>query len=196
MLRRYLFSLFVIVTAVSCGKHKAENETYIASAEKVISLANHDWAYSEPELSNKEGYQYITAPANVAAQTKATVSLPAIDDSNRTVKGEVNIEIAPSNFLAYTVFVTDPLPKSVAFAMMLNYHHEALANLADITSTLGGLVQNNWGGNLPVDSVLARIYSNADDCSQLNIIYFTTHGRFSANLFRQNDGSYRFDFRN
>src|SRR5688500_18472190 len=92
---KYFLLLLVITTLHSCTKDSAKNDTYIVSANKIIGLTKNNWNNAEGELRDKKNYKYNTVPSDPVF--KAVVYLPAIDDSNRTVKGNVLLNIAHDN---------------------------------------------------------------------------------------------------
>ena len=91
---KYFLFLLVITAVFSCSKGASgKSDTYIVSASKMIGLTSNNWDNDEQQLSDKMGYQYIKSPDNQSSIIKAVVSLPAIDDSNRTVNGAILLNV-------------------------------------------------------------------------------------------------------
>lgn len=130
MINKISLFVLVIVAALSCDKDGADGD-YIVSAKKMISITSTDWSSSEPQLRNITGYKYTKSPDNLSAIIKAEVALPAVDDSNRSVKGSVLLNIAPDNHVFFAGFNTDPVAKSVAYAMLLQYNNETLRTVTE-----------------------------------------------------------------
>src|SRR6186997_3585021 len=95
MIRNYFLGFLTIVTLLSCNKEEQEGGTYIVNANKMIGLTRNNWNNVEPQLNNKTGYQYTPSPASTGI--KAEVHLPALDDSNRVVNGNILLNIALDN---------------------------------------------------------------------------------------------------
>jgi hypothetical protein len=195
MIRTFFFLVLVAVAALSCKK-AADNEggTYIVSARSMISIASNDWSATEPQLSTKTGYRYTKSPANLSNVIKAEVHLPAVDDSNRAAKGSILLNIAPDNRISYADFNTEPIPKTAAYSMMLNYNNETLQTISGITSSIGGFVENGNGGNTTISAVLSKL-SNGQEADQLDVTYNASQGKYTMAVFRQNDGRYIFSYR-
>ena len=192
MISRYLFALGT-VALFSCSKDSVQN-TFIVSAQKMISITSNDWSNTERELRGKTGYRYTKSQDNLSTIIKAEVSLPAIDDSNRLVNGSILLNIAPDDHVFYAGFDTDPLAKTVAYAMFLNYNNETLQGLTGISSSIGEFSQNGSGGNMTATAVLSKIISS-EEADQLGVSYNSAHGKFTLVVFRQNDGRYIFSYR-
>jgi hypothetical protein len=190
----YKYSLIVLVAAVvvSCTKDGANNSnTFLVSASKMIAIKGHAWDEVEPQLKKKKGYRYIKAPDSRSNDYKAVVDLPAIDDSNRSVKGRVLLNIGLDNRIFHASLNADSLPKAEAYAMMFNYNSESLKTLSRITDSIGGIQENNIGWNDKVSVVLAKL-DNRIEADQLAITYRTNQSEFTMVVFRQNDGRYVF----
>jgi hypothetical protein len=188
------FSLLVLVAVVALSCKKDAGDTYVVSARKMIAITSNGWSASEPQLSGKRGYQYTKAADNLSTVIKAEVSLPAVDDSNRTAKGSILLNIAPDNRIFYAAFDAEPLVKTAAYAMLLNYNSETLQTLQGITSSIGGYVENGNGGNTTVAAVLSKV-SNGQEADQLAVTYNSGQGNYTMVVFRQNDGRYLFSYR-
>jgi hypothetical protein len=193
MLRNFLLLSLATVTLLSCSKD-SDDDTYLVSAPKIIAITSNDWSVSEPGLKNKKDYKYTISPENQAAFIKAEVHLPAIDDSNRAVNGSVLLNIAPDNHVFYAAFNTEPLAKTAAYAMMLNYNNQTLQTLTGISSSIGGYVENGNGGNTTVAEILTKV-SNGQEADQLAVTYNSSRGSYTAVVFRENDGRYIFSYR-
>lgn len=191
MIRKYFLSFLTIVTLLSCNKEKQEG-TYIVNASKMIGITRNNWSNVEPQLNNRTGYQYTTAPAN--SGIKAEVHLPALDDSNRVVNGTLLLNIAIDNRVQFAMFTTDPIVQSAAYAMMLNYYNTTLQSITGITYSIGGVIENGMGGNVPVSVVLSKL-TNGQVADQLSISYNCTQGQFTMVIFKQNDGRFIFSYR-
>ena len=191
---RYVYILLFVTTLFSCSKDGDSSGKYIVSASKMIGLTGTNWSSAESQLSSKTGYRYSPAAANLANVLKATVDLPAVDDSNRTVKGAILLNISPDNLITFASFNTEPLEQSVAYAMMLNYNNESLRKLTGISFSIGEVIENGRGGNTTVDAVLAKVRAG-QPADQLGVSYTTPQGRFGIILFRQTDGRYIFSNR-
>ena len=192
MIRKLLLPALVALCALSCKKDSTDS-TYIVSARKMIGISSNDWRATESQLSSKAGYRYIKSADNLSTVIKAEVHLPAIDDSNRTAKGSILLNIAPDNRVFYASFNTEPLGKAAAYAMLLNYNNETVQTLSAITSSIGGFVENGNGGNTTVSAILSKI-SNGQEADQLDITYNAVQGKFTMAVFRQNDGRYIFSY--
>jgi hypothetical protein len=188
------FSLLVLVAVVALSCKKDAGDTYVVSARKMIAITSNGWSASEPQLSGKRGYQYTKAADNLSTVIKAEVSLPAVDDSNRTAKGSILLNIAADNGIFYAAFDAEPLVKTAAYAMLLNYNSETLQTLQGITSSIGGYVENGNGGNTTVAAVLSKV-SNGLAADQLAVTYNSGQGNYTMVVFRQNDGRYLFSYR-
>ncbi len=192
---KYLFFVLAIAALFSCSKDEASKSgIYIVSASKMIGLKSNSWSNVEPQLKNKKGYQYTKSPENLSNVIKAEVHLPAIDDSNRTVNGSIFLNIAPDDRVFHASFSSEPLPKTAAYAMMLNYNNETLKTLTGITSSIGQIQENRNGINDKVDVVLSKVLSG-QDADILGITYKTGQGEYTMVVFRQNDGRYVFSYR-
>jgi len=193
---KYLFFVLVATAVLfSCSKEgESKYGLYIVSASKMISLKNTSWERVEPELKNKTGYQYSKGADNVSSVLKAVVDLPAIDDSNRAVKGKILLNVAPDNRIFHASFDTGPMSKTLAYAMMLNYNQETLKTLTGITSSIGQIQENRSGRNDRVDSVISKIASG-QDADILGITYKTAQAEHTMVVFRQDDGRYVFSYR-
>lgn len=191
MISKYVVSFLTIVTILSCNKEK-QGSTYIVNASKIIGLTRNNWSNAEPQLKNKRGYRYSALPAN--SGIKAEVHLPALDDSNRVVNGAMLLNIALDNRVQFTMFNTDPIEQSAAYAMMLNYYRGSLQSMTGITSSIGELIENGVGGNVPVSVVLSKLI-NGQGADQIGIIYKCTQGEFAMVLFKQSDGRFIFSYR-
>jgi hypothetical protein len=189
---KYLLLLLTLSTVYSCGKESAKSDTYIVSANKIITLTKSNWNNLEGELSNKKDYQYKTVPSDPVF--KAVVYLPAIDDSNRTVKGNVLLNISHDNTVINARFDSDTLSQTLAFAMMLNYHRLTLQRITGIRFSIGQLLENGAGSNPSVNVILSKL-SSGQSSDQLGISYECDQGRFAMIVFRQNNGSYIFSYR-
>jgi hypothetical protein len=186
---------FLVLVALSCQKHgDKEGDTYLISARKMIAITSNDWSASEPQLRSKTGYQYTNAADNLSNMIKAEVHLPAVDDSNRTARGSILLNIAPDNRISYAAFDTEPLVKTAAYAMLLNYNNETLQTLSGISSSIRGYVENESGGNTTVNAVLSKV-SNGQEADQLAVTYNSSQGKYTMVVFRQNDGRYLFSYR-
>lgn len=142
------------------------------------------------------GYQYIAAQPGASNLVKAEVRVPAIDDSSRIEDGTVYLNVAPDNIVKYTEYYTEPVPQTIAYAMMLNYNSESLRVLTGITSSRGSYTENNLGRNATVDTILSRLRSG-QTTDQLSISHQIS-GRgttFTMVLFKQTDGRYVFNYR-
>lgn len=192
MINKRLFAL-IMVAGVACSKDAVHN-TFMVSAKKMISITSTDWSLTERELRGKTGYRYTKSPDNLSSIIKAEVGLPSIDDSNRAVKGSILLNIAPDNHVFYAAFDTDPLVKTVAYAMLLNYNNETLQGLTGISSSIGEFSQNGSGGNTTATAVLSKIIGS-EEADQLGVTYNSAQGKFAMIVFRQNDGRYIFSYR-
>ena len=192
MINKRLFAL-IMVAGVACSKDAVHN-TFMVSAKKMISITSTDWSLTERELRGKTGYRYTKSPENLSSIIKAEVGLPSIDDSNRAVKGSILLNIAPDNHVFYAAFDTDPLVKTVAYAMLLNYNNETLQGLTGISSSIGEFSQNGSGGNTTATAVLSKIIGS-EEADQLGVTYNSAQGKFAMIVFRQNDGRYIFSYR-
>ncbi len=192
---KYLFIVLATAAIFSCSKDGAsERGLYIVSASKMVGIKSNNWSDVESQLKNRTGYRYTKSPENLSAIIKAEVQLPAIDDSNKAVKGAILLNIAPDNRISHASFHTDPLPKTVAYAMMLNYNKESLKTLTGITFSIGSIVENGRGGNDRVEVVLSKLDSG-QEADQLAITYKSGQGEYTMVVFRQNDGRYIFSYR-
>ena len=191
---KYFFIFLAIAAVFSCSKEGNNGNTYIVSASKMIGLTGNNWSNVEVGLKFKKGYQYSKAPENLNSIIKAEVHLPAVDDSNRNVKGSILLNIAPDNTIFYSSFDTDPIPQATAYAMMQQYNRETLQTLTGISFSIGEVVENNVGGNTTVSTVVSKLASG-QTADQLAIIYTSGQGSFTMVIFRQNDGSYVFSYR-
>lgn len=195
MVYKYFLILLFAAVVFSCSKDAAsKNDTYVVSARKMIGLTGNGWDNAESQLNDKRGYRYTKSPDNLSAFIKAEVHLPAVDDSNRAVKGTILLNIAPDNKVSYAAFDTEPLAKTVAYAMMLNYNNESLQTLTSVSSSIGEVVENGSGGNTTVGVVLSKV-NNGQDADQLGVTYKSAQGSFTAVVFRQNDGRYILSYR-
>jgi hypothetical protein len=195
MICKYLLIVLATAVVISCSKDAArKHDTYTVSARKMIGLKSNNWSNAEPQLKDKKGYQYMKSPENLSAVIKAEVHLPAIDDSNRVVNGAMLLNIAPDNGIFYTSFITDPLAKSEAYAMMLNYYNESLKTLTDITFSIGEIVENGRGENVSIGVIVSKVESG-HEADQVAITYRSRQGKFILGLFRKNDGRYVFSYR-
>lgn len=184
-----------MATMLSCSKDgEDKNGIYLVSASKMIGIKRNSWSNVEPQLKNKTGYQYSKSPDNLSTVIKAAVHLPAIDDSNRAVNGTVLLNIAPDDWIFHASFDTEPLPKTEAYAMMLNYNAETLKTLTNITFSIGYIQENGWGSNDKVDVVLSKLNSG-QEADHLGITYRTEQAEFTMVVFRQTDGLYTFSYR-
>lgn len=191
------FLIIVLATALisSCGKDgQGRGDIYLVSAGKMIGIKSNSWSSVAPQLKNKKGYRYTKSPDNLSQVIKAEVHLPARDQSNRTVNGTILLNIAPDNSIFHASFNTDPLPKAVAYAMMLGYNEESLKTLSGITFSIGSFVQNGRGGNDRADVILSKVNSG-QEAEQLGITYRSGQGEYTMVVFRQNDGRYVFSYR-
>ena len=191
MISKYFVSFLTIVTILSCNKEKQEG-TYIVNASKIIGVTRNNWSNVEPQLNNKTGYRYTAAPAN--SGIKAEVHLLALDDSNRVVNGTMLLNIALDNRVQFTMFTTDPIVQSAAYAMMLNYYNGSLQSMTGITFSIGEVIENGVGGNVPVSVVLSKLI-NGQVADQLAITYNCTQGQFTMVIFKQSDGRFIFSYR-
>ena len=191
MIGKYFLTSLTIITILSCNKEKQE-DTYIVNASKMIGLTGNNWSNIEPELNNKTGYKYTVAPAN--SGIKAAVDLLAIDDSNRVVSGSIILNIALDNRVQFTMFNTDTITKSAAYAMMLNYYNGTLHSITGIISSIGEVIENGMGGNVPVNVVLSKLI-NGQLADQLSITYNSAQGQFTMVIFKQSDGRFIFSYR-
>ena len=190
---RFCFILFAATLLFSCRKGATVNrQLCTVSANKMIDLGSKDWTYGEAELSNMFGYQYKAASPSIPI--KATVKLIAVDDSNRTVTGSILLNVALDNTVSHAAFDTEAVPKETAYAMMLQYNKEALQTLTPLTSSIGGFVQNNMGGNTNVDVIVSKL-TNLEEANQLSITYNSGRRKMTIVVFRQNDGLYIFSCR-
>lgn len=189
------YFLFVLVTAgvLSCSKDRERN-TFLVSARKMISITTSDWNNTEPQLNGKTGYRYTKSPENLSTVIKAEVTLPAIDDSNRTAKGSVLLNIAPDNRVFHASFDTEPFAKVAAYAMLLNYNRESLETVSGVSGSIGEVIENGRGGNTTVDAVLSKV-SSGQEADQLGVTYHTAQGKFTMVVFKQPDGRYVFSYR-
>lgn len=195
MIYKYLLIALALTAVFSCRKDEAgEQDSFAASAEKMIALKSNDWSKAEPQLKDKAGYQYTKSPDNLSAFIKAEVHLPAVDDSNRTVNGKVLLNVAPDDRVFHASFTTEPLAKATAYAMMLNYNNQTLKTITGISFSIGEIVENGRGGNDKVDVVLSKI-NNGQEADQLGITYRSAQGEFTMVVFRQSDGRYVFSYR-
>jgi hypothetical protein len=108
--------------------------------------------------------------------------------------GTILLNVAPDDRISYAAFETEPVTKTVAYAMMLNYNNESLKTLTGISSSIGQVVENGMGGNPAVSVVLSKLQSG-QEASQLGITYRTAGGSFTMLVYRQNDGRYIFSYR-
>jgi hypothetical protein len=191
MIPKLLISVFLVLGLLSCSRDKNEEGTYFVNASKLIEISGSNWANTEPKIKNKSGYNYSTSPASTGI--KAVINLPAVDDSNRVVNGKLLLNLSNDNKVQATVFDTDPISQSAAFAMMLNYNHQTLKILTDTISSVGTLVDNGAGSNVPVSTALSNLTSGRT-IDQIGIIYTTMHGRFTMAIFKQPDGRYLFRY--
>ena len=120
--------------------------------------------------------------------------LLALDDSNRVVNGNILMNIALDNRVQFTKFDTDPIDKSAAYAMMLNYYNNTLQSITGITYSNGEVIENGQGGNVPVSVVLSKLTSG-QLADQLAITYNCTQGQFTMVVFKQTDGRFVFSYR-
>ena len=102
--------------------------------------------------------------------------------------------MAPDNHVFHASFDAEPLEKTAAYAMMLNYNNETLKTLTSISSSIGGYVENGIGGNTTVSAILSKI-SNGQDADQLAVTYYSSQGNYTMVVFRQSDGKYIFSYR-
>lgn len=193
MIRKY-FLLFLSVIAVASCRKDGSGNTYVVSASKMIALTRDNWNNAESQLRHKKGYQYTKSPENISTVIKAEVSLPAVDNSNRNVKGSILLNIAPDNIVNYAAFNTDPVSRPAAYALMLNYDQETLQTVTGISSSLGEITENNMGGNTASSVILSKLNSG-QTADKLAITYTSTQGSFTMAIFRQNDGRYIFSYR-
>ena len=191
MIGKYFLTSLTIITILSCNKEKQES-TYIVNASKMIGLTGNNWSNVEPELNNKTGYKYRVAPAN--SGIKAAVDLLAIDDSNRVVRGSVLLNIAIDNRVQFTMFNSDTIGQPAAYAMMLNYYNGTLHSITGITFSIGELIENGVGGNVPVNVILSKL-TNGQVADQLGITYNCAQGQFTMVIFKQSDGRFIFSYR-
>lgn len=195
MIYKYLLIVLAIVTVFSCNKDADDKQdTYLVSARKMIDLKSNNWSHAEPLLKNKNGYQYTKSAENLSAVLKATVALPAIDDSNRAVNGSILLNLAPDDRIFHASFTTEPIARTAAYAMMFNYNNESLQILTGISSSFGQIVENGNGRNDKADVVLSKL-SSGQEADQLGITYRTGQGDFTMIIFRQTDGRYIFSYR-
>jgi hypothetical protein len=194
MAYKYFLILLVATVLCSCSKDGEGKNICVVSAPKIIGLTGNNWDDVSPQLRFKTGYEYTKAPNNMATIIKGEAHLPAVDDSNRVVKGRFLLNIAPDNTVSYASFDTEPVDKTIAYAMMLNYNNESLQLLTNISFSIGEVVENGIGGNTSVGIVLSKLTS-AQEASQLGITYWSAQGNFTAVIFRQNDGRYIFSYR-
>ena len=191
MISKYFVSFLTIVTILSCNKEKQAG-TYIVNAGRIIGLTRNNWSNVEQQLTTKSGYRYSALPVN--SGIKAEVHLPALDDSNRVVNGAMLLNIALDNRVQFTMFNTDPIVQTAAYALMLNYYHGSLQSMTGITSSIGEVIENGVGGNVPVSVVLSKLMSG-QVADQLAITYYCTQGQFTMVLFKQSDGRFIFSYR-
>ena len=192
MIRKHVLNFLALLTILSCNKENKDGGTYIVNASKVIGMARNNWSNVEPQLINKTGYQYTSSPPNTGI--KAEVHLLALDDSNRVVNGNILMNIALDNRVQFTKFDTDPIDKSAAYAMMLNYYNNTLQSITGITYSNGEVIENGQGGNVPVSVVLSKLTSG-QLADQLAITYNCTQGQFTMVVFKQTDGRFVFSYR-
>lgn len=188
---KYIFSFIVIVTIFSCKK-EGNSETYIVNAIKMIEVTGNTWSNVESQFMNNTGYRYSTYSSTSGIY--AEVHLPAIDDSNSIVHGSILLNIGTNNRVVFDMFNTDTIAQSVAYAMMLNYHNATVQSITGITFSVGELVENGMGSNLPVNMVLSKLISG-QIADQLAITYYCIEGRFTMVLFKQQDGRFIFSYR-
>lgn len=192
---KYLFIVLATAAIFSCSKDGQSNRgIYLVSASKMIGIKSNSWSNVEPQLKSKTGYQYTKSPDNLSSVIKAEVHLPAIDDSNRAVNGAVLLNVAPDDRIFHASFDTEPLAKTVAYAMMLNYNKETLQTLTNVTFSIGQIQENGRGSNDKVDVVLTKLNSG-QEADQLGITYRGAQGEFTMVVFRQTDGRYIFSYR-
>lgn len=193
MIRTHLLSFLTVVTLFSCKSEKpADGDTYIVNAGKMIGITRNNYTNVEPQLINKTGYRYTTSPAGIPI--KAEVHLPALDDSNRVVPGDILLNIALDNKVQIAMFTTDAIAKQAAYAMMLNYHRATLQLISGITSSTGEVIENGVGGNVQVSVVLSKL-TTGQLADQLAISYDCAQGSFTMVIFKQPDGRFIFSYR-
>lgn len=191
MIGRYLLIFIAFVAVLSCNREKQDG-IYIVNAGKMIDMAGNNWSNFKAQMHLKTGYEYTASLPSTGI--KAEVHLPAVDDSNRVVSGTILLNIANDNRIQFTMFNTDPLPQSVAYAMMLNYNDGSLQSITGITFSIGELIENGAGGNPPVSTVLSKLI-NGQIADQLAITYNCAQGRFTMVIFKQSDGRFIFSYR-
>jgi hypothetical protein len=52
------------------------------------------------------------------------------------------------------MFNTEPIAKSRAYAMMLNYYNASVQSINGIIFSIGEIIENGVGGNVPVSVVV------------------------------------------
>jgi hypothetical protein len=188
-----ILSLAIII--FSCTKNEgSESNTYLVSADKMITIATTNWPVTEPQLKSKRGYQNTRITDSRAAYLKVIVQLPAVDDSNRAVKGRILLNITPDDRISHAAFDTEPLARTVAYAMMLNYHNETLNTLTGITGLTGQVVDAGRGSNPTADVVISKLTSG-QEADQLAISYRLARGVSTIACLRQTDGRYLVSYR-
>lgn len=193
MTRPHLLALLTLLLLFSCKSEKpAENDTYIVNAGKMIGINRNNYTNVEPQLINKAGYRYTTAAAGIPI--KAEVHLPALDDSNRVVPGNILLNIALDNRVQFAMFTTDAITQQAAYAMMLNYHRATLQLISGITFSIGEVIESGVGGNVQVSVVLSKL-TTGQLADQLAITYNCAGGEFSMAIFKQPDGRFIFSYR-
>lgn len=190
-LTKYLLFLSLSGFLFSCGKDTA-TPIYIVSAAKMISMTGNDWSNVEPDVSNKKDYLFTKFP-QPSGDISSVVTMPAIDDSNRTVQGTFILNITVSNKIRYAGFSVSSLTQAEAYALMLNYNYETVQNVPDISFSIGDMADSAFMGNTPVTVIIEKLQTGAD-ADKLAISYDTSIGSFIMVVSKLSDGTYAFGF--
>lgn len=188
---KYLLLLSLFGLIISCGKDTT-SPFYIVSAAKMIAMTGNDWNTVEPELSNKKDYSFTKFP-QPSGDISSVVTMPAIDDSNRTIQGTFILNITVSNKIRYAGFSVSSLTQADAYALMLNYNNETVQNVPDISYSMGDMADSVFMGNTPVTVIVEKLQTGAD-AEKLAITYNTSIGSFMMVVSKLSDGTYAFGF--
>lgn len=197
-----IFLIAFSIVLFSCSKDAGSKnaDTYIVSAESIINMTGKDWKEIEPQLKDKRGYWYTEFSRDQNLPVKAAISLPAIDDSNRTVKCNVLINVNEKNKVISSSMgapdTTLKLNKNEAYAMMLNYNNQATKLLTQVVYTYAYYeTSDGIGVKTTIDDILQKL-SIGFEANALSIRYDTeTQGSFSSSVFKDAiSGDYSFGF--
>ena len=201
----FLFSLILLLSACSKDKDSSSPNTngdlYIASPEKMMTLAGSLWSTAKPGLDDKKGYWYTDFTAANSPSPgnpfRAAVSLPAVEETDNSIGYIIEFNTSLGTETVGGVGLgTDTLTKlsyAQAKALMLEYYNRSLSFTGDTLSAGGSYTELGLQANTTITfnstiaGVLDMLSRNVPE-EAYSLSVTGKEGSFSLSMSKTPDG--------